>query len=130
MVSSCIGVFVFEIQFEVKGLDEAIKKLGTNIADMAEREMYTQTEIGIIPNARRKVPIKTGALHDSIYFRPLAPLVMAIGASMPYASFQELGFFNKFTGQFTKNAFLLPAIFEQEIEMTEAIEEIIANKLR
>ena len=83
----------FTLRYEVIGLQQIQAKLAQapdamrRILRKALQEMAQVTK----DEAQHLVPVDTGFLRSSIFYRTNAELEMVIGASAPYAGFVEYG---------------------------------------
>jgi len=81
-----------EMEIHVKGLPELREKLNRLDHSMKLRvHEALQFEAEAMKNiARARCPIRTGRLRDSIYAR-VGDWILELGATAPYAVYQELG---------------------------------------
>jgi HK97 gp10 family phage protein len=80
------------MEIHVKGLPELWEKLNRLDSSMKVRvNEALQFEAEAMKNvARARCPVRTGRLRDSIYAR-VHDLILELGATAPYAVYQELG---------------------------------------
>ena len=92
-----------------------------------QQEARTILEDGgaqIVEDARRLAPVRTGALMQSLYYQVDDVTGLTVGATVPYAVYQEYG-----TRRMAAHAFLLPSINEYQPMIQEQLDQMIAEKL-
>src|SRR5919109_1016212 len=100
--------------------DEEVATLEEDI-----RQIMENTGASIVDEARGLVPIRTGALYNSIYYDvDEDQLVLTTGAAASYAAFVELG-----TRRMAPRPFLVQAALEGQEDMNAEIEQAIASRL-
>lgn len=112
------------IKLEVKGVKETLAKIDLTNAKVrkAVQEQVSKSALNIQREAKRRCPVDTGALRNSITVDFYGVMSAQIGPHMPYAPYVEYG-----TKKMEAQPFLFPA-FEQERPnfekgLTEAVKE-------
>ncbi len=84
----------FNLNVNMRGLRKLVKKADTAILRKPMRTFFTKTGVKVQGESRRRAPVDTGTLRNSIVYnvdkRPL-PLWVKIGSNKKYAPFQEFG---------------------------------------
>jgi len=89
-------------------------------------EILDNAGAAIVDHARGLVPIRTGALYNSIYYEvDEEQLSVTAGAAASYAAFVELG-----TRKMAARPFLIQAALEEREEMNAEVEEAITSRLQ
>ncbi|WGM90169.1 MAG: hypothetical protein NUK63_03375 [Candidatus Bathyarchaeum tardum] len=115
-----------DVDIQVKGVSELQQKLGL-LGVTLETKVHDelQLEAPIMKNiARAKAPVVTGRLRDSIYAH-VEGLILKLGATAPYAVFQELG-----TRYIKPKAFLQSAVFERIEHLVNRISRAIGDAIK
>jgi len=112
----------FPLQIKVEGLEQvrdalarAPSTLKTVVQKVAEEEAPK-----IVERAKQIVPVRTGALRNSIYYRITGFLGFEVGASMHYAGFVEYG-----TRYMRARPYLRPALEEKLPDVVDKIGETL-----
>ena len=115
-----------EVDIQVKGVSELQQKLGqlgSTLETKVHEEM--QLEANTMKNiARARAPVLTGRLRDSIYAH-VEGLILKLGATAPYAVFQELG-----TRYIKPKAFLRSAVFERIEQLVNRVCRAIGDAIK
>lgn len=115
-----------DVDIQVKGVSELEQKLGqldgtlqTKVHEAMQLEANSMKSI-----ARARCPVVTGRLRDSIYAY-VEGLILKLGATAPYAVFQELG-----TRYIKPKAFLQSAVFERMEHLVNRISRAIQEAIK
>lgn len=111
------------MKVEIKGLDKAIGELNKYSIGATQRvkEIIGKTALDIQRGAKKRCPVDTGALRNSITvdFYPSGPTA-EIGPHMPYAGHVEFG-----TVKQKAQPYLFPAYEEERPKFEKAIKEVL-----
>ena len=115
-----------DVDIQVKGVSELQQKLGqlgVTLDTKVHEEM--QLEAPVMKNvARAKAPVVTGRLRDSIYAL-VQGLMLKLGATAPYAVFQELG-----TRFIKPKAFLQSTVSDRMVHLVNRISHAIEEAIK
>jgi len=106
-----------------EGMDQTMNQTIGEIQQEA-RAILEEGGREIVEDARHLAPVKTGALMQSIYYQVDDVTGLTVGATVPYAVYQEYG-----TRRMAAHAFLLPSINEHQPMIQEQLDQMIAEKL-
>ena len=123
--SARVGLSI-RLEFDLTIVEGADPTMNQTIGEI-QQEARTILEDGgaqIVEDARRLAPVKTGALMQSIYYQVDDVTGLTVGATVPYAVYQEYG-----TRRMAAHAFLLPSINEHQPMIQEQLDQMIAEKL-
>jgi HK97 gp10 family phage protein len=81
-----------------------------------------QTAAQVQTDAKSIVPVRTGALRDSIKTEMVGDLAAVVGSDLYYAVFVELG-----TRRMTARPFLTPAMETARVQFPSTIRDLIAG---
>ena len=115
-----------DVDIQVKGVSELQQKLG-QLGGTLETKVHEemQLEAGNMKNvARARAPVVTGRLRDSIYAH-VEGLILKLGATAPYAIFQELG-----TRYIKPKEFLQTTVFERMEHLVNRISRAIGEAIK
>lgn len=80
---------------EIRGLDELIRKANKNrLLGRPLKRFFTASAIDVQRNAKKRAPVDTGRLRDSIVYEVqggAVPMQATIGTNVKYAPFVEFG---------------------------------------
>jgi len=111
----------FTIRLELKGLEEIRKKLANKLSDFDKIPVIMLEEVQqAVIEAKSTVPVRTGALRDSIGIIDWNPSDYAIiaGTECHYAHFVEFG-----TVKMHARPYWTPAIWEAFFRIRERIKD-------
>ena len=114
------------LEFDLTIVEGADPTMNQTIGEI-QQEARTILEEGgaaIVESARALAPVRTGALMQSIYYQVDDVTGLTVGATVPYAVYQEYG-----TSRMAAHAFLLPSINEHQPMIQEQLDQMIAEKL-
>jgi len=120
------GDLEIRIEFELNIEEGEDPVMNETLGDI-EQDAWAILDQGgqdIVETAQDIVHVKTGALMMSIYYEVAGPTGLVIGASVPYAGFQEYG-----TVYMAPNSFLRPAIAEHQPMIQAELDDMIAQNL-
>ena len=115
-----------EMEIHIDGLPELRKKLN-RLDDGMKRNVHDamQFEAEAMKNvARARCPVRTGRLRDSIYAK-VRDWILQLGATAPYAIYQELG-----TRYIRPRAFLKNAVSLRMQSLVNRINQAINGAIR
>ena len=112
----------FDLTVE-EGMDQTMNQTIGEIQQEA-RTILEEGGAAIVESARELAPVRTGALMQSIYYQVDDVTGLTVGATVPYAVYQEYG-----TRRMAAHAFLLPSINEHQPMIQEQLDQMIAEKL-
>ena len=115
-----------EMEIHVNGLPELREKLNRLDGSMKLRvhEAMQFEADGMKNIARARCPVRTGRLRDSIYAR-VKDWVLELGATAPYAIYQELG-----TRYISPREFLKNAVWLRMQSLVNRINRAIGDAIR
>lgn len=116
----------FPLKFEVTGLNRLRQALegASHSIRVAANRVADEEAPKIVERAREIVPVRTGRLRNSIYWRKTGFLGFEVGATMPYAGFVEYG-----TRYMRARPYLRPAMKEKLPEIREALKDAIIEAI-
>jgi len=107
---------IVELQRAFEHLPELMKRPVQNALEQVGRDIHM--------DARRMCPVKTGRLRDSIFSR-VEDWILTIGATAPYARYQEFGT-TRFQGRF----FLTEAFFLNSQKLRQVLDWAVDAALK
>ena len=120
-----IGLSI-RLEFDLTIVEGADPTMNATIGEIQQEARIILEDGGaaIAEDARARARVKTGALRASIYYRVEDVTGLTLGATVPYAIYQEYG-----TRRMAAHAFLLPSINEHQPMIQEQLDQMIAEKL-
>lgn len=112
-----------KITVEIKGIEKLvyeIRKLQSDVRKKVEK-LIVQAGVKTQKGARMRVPVRTGALRNSIQMSKYANIVK-VGAYMPYASFVEYG-----TRKMKARPYLTPSYEEALKELNQELKRVVGD---
>ena len=116
----------FPLKFEITGLDKIRNALegAPHSIRVAANRVADEEAPKIVERAKEIVPVRTGRLRNSIYWRKTGFLGFEVGATMFYATFVEFG-----TRYIRARPYLRPAMQEKLPEIREALKDAIIGQI-
>lgn len=110
------------VKVDVEGVEEVLGKIDLTNAKMrkAIKELVGKTALNIQLGAKRRCPVRTGALRNSITVDFYGTMSAEIGPHMPYAPYVEFG-----TRKMAAQPFLFPAFEEEKPKFEEGLKKAI-----
>lgn len=107
-----------KIKIEVKGVEETIAKLSTLNAKArkAVEQQIAESALNIQMGAKKRCPVRTGALRNSITVDFYGKMSAQIGPHMLYDKYVEFG-----TRKMAAQPYLFPAFEEERPKLEEGI---------
>lgn len=111
-----------KIKIDVKGVEETIAKLSVmnTKARKAVEQQIAESALNIQMGAKKRCPVRTGALRNSITVDFYGKMSAQIGPHMPYAAYVEYG-----TKKMAAQPYLFPAFEEERPKLEEGIKKAI-----
>lgn len=111
------------MKVRVRGIEQLQRKLGAlgpAVTEAARRELLS-SGLRVVAGAKRRAPVDTGRLRNSITFEVTADGdVVRVGTNLEYAAFQEFG-----TRKMPARPFLFPAFEEERPRLRERMQRAI-----
>ena len=117
---------IFPLAFEIiglQGIKNALEGAPHSIRVAANRVADEEVP-KIVERAKEIVPVRTGRLRNSIYWRKTGFLGFEVGATMSYAGFVEFG-----TRCMRARPYLRPAMQEKLPGIREALKDAIVGQI-
>ncbi len=111
-------------RIEMRGdqkLRRALQKTSPFTVEAANQTLFW-TAAAIKHQAQLLVPIRTGLLFNSIYFKLLRPMTYVVGADTPYAYFVEYG-----TSRMMAKPYIRPAISMVKPDINKILRDELKN---
>jgi len=115
-----------EMEIHVNGLPELREKLN-RLDDSMKFRVHEALQFeadGMKNDARARCPVRTGRLRDSIYAR-VQNWILQLGATAPYAVYQELG-----TRYISPREFLKNAVWLRMQSLVNRINRAVGDAIR
>ncbi len=111
-----------KIKIAVNGVEETIAKLSAMNAKArkAVGQQIAESALNIQMGAKKRCPVRTGALRNSITVDFYGKMSAQIGPHMPYAPYVEYG-----TRKMAAQPYLFPAFEEERPKLEEGIKKAI-----
>lgn len=110
------------VVIDVRGVKEVVAKIDLTNARVrkAVQEQVGKSALNIQLGAKKRAPVRTGALRNSITVDFYGALSAQIGPHMPYAPFVEFG-----TRKMTARPFLFPAFEDERPKLEQGLAEAV-----
>lgn len=112
------------IKVKIDGVEEVVTNLNminNDIRNKVQKELVI-AGINVLNGARKRCPVDTGALRNSISTKKIGDLEVETGAYMPYAAFVEYG-----TSKMKAQPFLFPAYEEEKPKFLKRLKRIVGS---
>jgi HK97 gp10 family phage protein len=106
------------VTVSVSGVNKVVRELDLRIARVrqAVKEQVAKSALNIQLGAKKRCPVRTGALRNSITVDFYGALSAEIGPHMPYAAYVEYG-----TRKMRAQPYLFPAFEEERLRFEEGL---------
>ena len=115
------------VTLEVKGVKETLAKIDLANAKVrkAVQEQIGKSALNIQFGAKKRCPVRTGALRNSITVDFYGVMSAQIGPHMPYAPYVEYG-----TRKMRAQPYLFPAFEEERPSFEEGLAKVIKGAIK